>query len=185
MKKFTLTLMSSLLIAGMVLLALPSGTVFAQEEGPPEMERANQRDHIKPFFPRGPKGLERMYDRLVDRYEDMGYRIQDTDDLVGKLEDRIADLIEAGEDPSALEDILAAFNEDMEAVAAAHEAVGVIVEAHEGFNDAGEVEDESMALLTLRQIAEGLLDVHQLGEDARSTLRWDMMEYRYLNDPEA
>ena len=31
----------------------------------------------------------------------------------------------------------------------------------------------------LRQIAEGLLDVHQLREDARFELRWDLMAYRY------
>ncbi len=184
MKKFTLTLISSLLIAGMVLLALPSGTAFAQEQEPPEKARENRRDGSKPFFPMGPKGLERLYDLLIDRYEDMDYRIQDTDDVVGKLQDRIADLIEAGEDPSALEDILAAFNEDMIAVNAAHDAVGEIIEAHEGFNEAGKVEDETAALGTLRQIAEGLLEVHQLGEDARFGLRWDMMTHRYQNMPE-
>ena len=50
--------------------------------------------------------------------------------------------------------------------------------------DEGEVEDETVTLLTLRQSAEGLLDVHQIGEDARLALRWDLMAVRYLNQHE-
>jgi hypothetical protein len=179
MKKFTLTLATGLLIAGILLLTLPSGTVFAQEPDPPDWGREKQRDRSAPFFPRGEKGLERLFDRLVDRYEDMGYRINDTDDVTRKLDDRIEDLIEDGGDPSDLEAILADFRENMGAVQAAHDAAGAIIEAHAGFNDAGEVEDESMALLTLRQIAEGLLEVHQLGEDAKLALRWDVLMLRY------
>ncbi len=184
MKKALGILTVSLLIVGVVLLALPSETVFAQESDPPDFEREKQRDRSRPFFPKGIKGLERMYDRLVDRYEDMGYRINDTDDVTRKLEDRIEALIEQGEDPSDLEAILESFYEDMALVEAAHDSVGALIDEHAGFNDDGEVEDESVALLTLRQIAEGLLDVHQLGEDARLGLHLDLMELRYQNQPE-
>ena len=184
MKKTLGILTIGLLITGMVLLALPSGTVFAQESDPPQLDREKQRDRSEPFFPRGPKGLERLYDKMVDRYEDMCYRINDTDDVTRKLEDRIEDLVDAGEDPSALEAILATFQENMTAVEEAYDAVGVIIDEHDGFNGEGEVEDESLALLTLRRIAEGLQDVHQLGEDARLALRWDLMELRYQNQPE-
>lgn len=184
MKKTLGVLTASLLVVGIVLLALPSGAVFAQELDPPEFDREKHRDRSRPFFPRGPKGLERMVDKLVDRYEDMGYRINDTDDVTRKLEDRIEDLVEAGEDPSELEAILATFQANMAAVEEAHEAVGMIIDEHAGFNEEGEVEDESLALFTLRQIAEGLLEVHQLGEDARLTMHWDLMTLRYQNQPE-
>jgi hypothetical protein len=33
-------------------------------------------------------------------------------------------------------------------------------------------------------MAEGLRDLHQLGEDARFDLRWDLMILRYQNAPE-
>jgi hypothetical protein len=184
MKKTLSILTVSLLIAGLVLLALPSGIVYAQEPDPPPFDREKHRDRSETFFPREPKGLERLYDRLVDRYEDMGYRINDTDDVTRKLEDRIEDLIDAGENPAALEAILASFRENMASVEAAYDAVGVIIDEQAGFNGDGEVEDERLAMLTLRQIAEGLQDVHQLGEDARLALRWDLMEHRYLNQPE-
>ena len=183
MKKTLGILTISLLIAGMILLALPSGTVFAQEPDPPPFDREKHRDRSEPFFPLGSKGLERLYDRLVDRYEDVGYRINDTDDVTRKVEDRIKALVESGEDPSDLEAALATFQENMAAVEEAHDAVRAMIEENAGFNEDGEVEDESLALLTLRQIAEGLQEVHQLGEDARLALRWDLMEIRYLNQP--
>ena len=184
MKKTFGLLAVSLLIAGMILLALPSGTVFAQESDPPQFDREKHRDRSEPFFPSGDKGLERLYDRLVDRYEDVGYRINDTDDVTRKLEDRIEDLVDAGEDSSDLEAALATFKENMAAVEQAHDAVGVMIEESAGFNEDGEVEDESLALLTLRRIAEGLQDVHQLGEDARLAVRLDLTEIRYLHQPE-
>ncbi|MFW5713538.1 MAG: hypothetical protein ACOCYU_02585 [Brevefilum sp.] len=184
MKKFSLIIVSSLVIAGIVFLALPANTVSAQEVDPPEFERERQRGRSGLFFPRSPIDLERIYWKLVDRYEDVGYRIKDTDDVTRKLEYRITDLIEAGEDPTDLEAILATFEENMETVQAAHEEVGDIIAEHAGFNDDGEVEEESVALLTLRQIGESLLDVRQLREDARYELRWDLMELRYQNQSE-
>ena len=54
-----------------------------------------------------------------------------------------------------------------------------MIDDHAGFDADGKVVDEGLAVYTLRQIAEGLLEVHQLGEDARFELRWDLMEYRY------
>jgi hypothetical protein len=184
MKRTLGILTLSLLIVGIVMLALPSATVYAQEPDPPKFDREQKHNRPVPFFPKGPKGLERLFDRLVDRYDDMGYKIHDTDDVTRKLEDRIEVLIEEGKDPSDLEAILATFKENMAAVEAEHDNVGAIIDEHAGFNDDGEVEDESVALLTLRWIAEGLLDVHQLGEDARLALHWDLITLRYQNQPE-
>ena len=184
MKKVLQILTASVLIAGLVMLALPTDPVFAQEPDPPQFDREKQGGRPRPIIPRGPEGLERIYDKLVDKYEDVGYRIHDTDDVTLRLEDRIEELTEQGEDPSELESILADFKENMAAVETAHDDVGAMIDEHAGFNDEGQVEDESLALLTLRQIAEGLLEVHQLGEDARLTLRWDLMIHRYQNQPE-
>lgn len=185
MKKIALILTVSLVIAGIVLLALPAKAVFAQEPDPPPFEHGKGRNQPEPVFPLGEKGLERLFDKLVDRYEDAGYRIKDTDDVTRKLENRIEDLVEEGEDPSALEAILETFQENMDTVEAAYTDLGKIIENHAGFNAEGQVEDEAVAILTLRQIAEGLLDVQKLSEDARFDLRWDLLILRYQNKPEA
>jgi DNA-binding transcriptional MerR regulator len=184
MKKISKKLITSMILLGVVFLALPADSVFAQEIYPPESEGEFHRRRPEPLFIQGPEGLEKLYNRLVDRYEDMGYRIYDTDDVIRRLEDRIEALIEEGGDPSELEAILAAFNENMAAVEEAYEELGVLIDEHAGFSNEGEVTDEDTALGTLRKMAEGLRDLHQLGEDARFDLRWDLMILRYQNAPE-
>jgi hypothetical protein len=69
----------------------------------------------------------------------------------------------------------------MDVVQEVYDELGELIEEHAGFDADGQVTDESLAVYTLRQMAEGLLDLHQLGEAARFELRWDLMEYRYAN----
>jgi hypothetical protein len=114
----------------------------------------------------------------------MGYTLQDTDDVIRKLENWIERIEEKGEDPSGVQTILETFEANLAGVQTAYDAVGDLVETHPGFDSEGNVIDESLALNTLRSIAEGLLDVHQLGEDAKLALKWDIMAYRYQNAPE-
>jgi len=89
--------------------------------------------------------------------------------------------VEQGEDPSEVEATLQTFLDNMALVEEAYADVGVLIEAHEGFDDEGEVVDEEIAMATLRSIAEGLLEVHQLGEDVRFDLHWDRMAFNYRN----
>lgn len=182
MKKISKILVISIILLGVVFLALPIESVFAQEEiDSPQFEGEFRRRRPEPLFLDGIEGLEKMFDRLVDRFEDMGYRLYDTDDVIQRLEDRIDDLIEEGADPTELEAILEVFNENMAVVEEAYEALGEIIKSHPGFDNEGEVTDEDAALDTLRLIAEGLQDVHQLSENARFDLRWDLMILRYKN----
>lgn len=172
MKKLSKILITLAVLAGIVVLAFPTSNVAAQGENPP-LEESRTARH--------PKGLERLYSELVDKYEDAGYRIHDTDDQVRRLENRIETLTANGKDSSGLQEILDTFQENVAVIQSAYDDLGTIVEAHAGFDDDGAVVDESQAVYTLRQMAEGLLDVHQLGEDARFGLRWDLMAYRYMN----
>jgi len=167
MKKLSKILITLAVLAGIIVLAIPTSTVAAQSEDPP-LEEARTARH--------PKGMEELYAELVDKYEDAGYRILDTDDQVRRLESRIETLTENGKDASGLQTILDTFQENVAAVQSAYDDLGAIVEEH-----TGAVVDESLAVYTLRQLAEGLLDVHQLGENARFELRWDLMAYAYIN----
>lgn len=169
MKTFYKVLVGLTLAASVVFLALPTGKVFAQSEEPPLAELEEQ----------GGEGLEVLFENAVERYEKAGEQIEKSAEVVEKLEDRITELEEEGEEASGLEEILAAFQENMAAIEDAYAEVGELIDGHAGFDADGEVVDESLAVYTLRQIAEGLLDVHQLGENARFELRWDLMAYRY------
>ncbi len=95
MKKISKILLTLAVLVGIVVLALPTSTVAAQGEKPPVEERRTARH---------PKGPEGWYAELVDQYEDVGYRLQDTDDPVRRLENRIETLTENGEDASGSAD---------------------------------------------------------------------------------
>ena len=170
MKKIHKGLVALTLAASVVFLIVPAGSVFAQGEEPPEMETE---------LPRGPKGLEALFIQEVERYEKAGEGIAKSAGAAEKLEDWIAKRVEAGKDASELENILSTFQENLAAVEDAYAEVGELIDDHAGIDVDGKVVDESLAVYTLRQIAEGLLDVHQLREDARFELKWDLMEYRY------
>ncbi len=175
MKKLSTILVTLAIIAGIVFLAIPTTSVYAQDNAPP-ISRAGKQQRKK--------GLDDVYEEVIDRYEDMGYTIQDTDDVIRKLEDWIEGIEGKGEDPAGVQTILSTFETNLAAVQTAYDAVGDLVETHPGFDSEGNVIDESLALNTLRSIAEGLLNVHQLGEDAKLALKWDIMAYRFQNAPE-
>lgn len=170
MKKTSKMFIGLILTAGVILLALPVSSVFAQGEEPPQVETEE---------PDGILGLEALFAKEVERYEKAEEGIINADEAVAKLKRRIETLIERGKDPSGLQDILDAFLNNLYDVEDIYVEVGELIENHVGFDSDGKVVDEGLAVYTLRQIAEGLLDVHQLAEDARFELRWDLMHYRY------
>ncbi len=172
MKKINKFLIALTLITGIVLLAIPSQSVFAQDDTPPNSPRKQQKD------------LSDVLEALTDKYDDMGDAIQNTDDVVRKIQGWIEQLESHDRDASGLQTSLDTFLTNMEAVQTTYDNVGDLLNVHAGFDADGNVTDEIQALATLRSIAEGLLDVHQLGEDARLALKWDLMTFRYLNQTE-
>jgi hypothetical protein len=169
MKKLSKVLLSLAMLAAVVMLAIPNGTVAAQTDLP-QLEK----DDIEQ-----PKGLDGLYAEMLDRFTQAGERMDDADEAVDRLEGWIETLTEAGEDPAEPQAILDTFLANMGTVQAAYDDLGELFDEHAGFDSEGQVTDESLAVYTLRQIADGLLDLHQAGEDARFELRWDLMEYRY------
>ncbi len=172
MKKRSKTLITLTVLAGLVLLALPAGAVVAQAEDP-----TTGTDES----PQQPKSLEERYAKLVERYEKAGDRLDKVHELISKVEDRIEKRAAEGKDTEKAQAALDSFLENLESVEAAYAEVGTLIDEHAGFNDAGEVVDEDQAVLTLLDIAEGLLDVTQFGQDAKFDLRRDLIGYRYQN----
>jgi hypothetical protein len=172
MKKLNQTLLALAVIAAVVLLAIPTGSVAAQAEDPRFKGDWTEKE---------PKEMDELYTDLVYRYDRAGRRIENSDEAVSRLEKRIETLTEAGEDPAGLQAILDAYLANMDAVQAAYEDLGAVVAEHAGFDADGQVTDEALAAATLRQLADGLLDLHQLSEDAHFDLRWDLRDYFYQN----
>jgi hypothetical protein len=166
------TLITVALLAGLALLAIPSGAAFAQAEDPLSGTDESSEQ---------PKSLEERYANLVDRYEKAGDRLDKVHELISKVEDRIEERAAEGKDTARAQAALDSFLENLASVEAAYAEVGMLIDEHAGFNDAGEAVDEEQALLTLLDIAEGLLDVTQFSQDAKVDLRRDLIGYRYQN----
>ena len=166
----TLTILAVLGV--MVLLAFPTSAVFAQNGEPPKA--ANQAGKQQ-------KDLGDIFEDLCEKYEDMDDGLKNADKIVTKLERWIERRSAEGKDTAEIETILETFQTNLEAIQTAYDDVGTLIETHAGFDANGEVTDDSTAIATLRSIAEGMLDIHQLTEDARSQLQWDIMTFRYLN----
>jgi TolA-binding protein len=166
------TLITVSLLAGLTLLALPTGAAFAQAEDPPAGTDESSEQ---------PKSLEERYAKLVDRYEKAGDRLDEVHELISKVEDRIEERAAEGKDTARAQVALDSFLKNLASVEAAYAEVGMLIDEPAGFNDAGEAVDEDQALLTLLDIAEGLLDVTQFSQDAKFDLRRDLIGYRYQN----
>lgn len=172
MKKLNQTLLALAVIAAVVLLAIPPESVAAQAEGPQFKGDWTDKE---------PKEMDELYTDLVYRYDRAGRRIEKSEEAVSRLEKRIETLIEAGEDPAGLQAVLDAYLANRNTVQAAYEDLGAVVAEHAGFDADGQVTDEALAAVTLRQIADGLLDLRQLSEDSHFELRWDVRDYFYQN----
>jgi len=192
MKKISIVLILVSVLAGLAVAAIPSSDVYAtaiDNEAPPveQMGFGKQplkKQSMKPFGEEvKPIGLEGAYKNLIKRFEQMGLKLERADTVVERLEEQIVKLQDEGKDTADLEAALNEFVTNAAAAQAVYDEAAELIDEHIGFNFKGEVEDEGLAIQTLRDISGKLLDVHQLMEDAKYELRWDLMEYRYKNRP--
>lgn len=192
MKKISIVLILVSVLAGLAVAAIPSSDVYAtaiDNEAPPveQMGFGKQplkKQSMKPFGEEvKPIGLEGAYKNLIKRFEQMGLKLERADTVIERLEEQIVKLQDEGKDTADLEAALNEFVTNAAAAQAVYDEAAELIDEHIGFNFKGEVEDEGLAIQTLRDISGKLLDVHQLMEDAKYELRWDLMEYRYKNRP--
>jgi len=192
MKKISIVLILVSVLAGLTVAAIPSSDVYAtaiDNEAPPveQMGFGKQplkKQSMKPFGEEvKPIGLEGAYENLIRRFEQMGLKLERADIVIERLEEKIVKLQDEGKDTADLEAALNEFVTNAAAAQAVYDEAAELIDEHIGFNFKGEVEDEGLAIQTLRDISGKLLDVHQLMEDAKYELRWDLMEYRYKNRP--
>lgn len=192
MKKISVVLILVSVLAGLTVAAIPSSDVYAaaiENENPPieQMGFGKQpfkKQIMKPFGEEvKPIGLEGAYENLIKRFEQMGLKLERADTVIERLEERIVKLQDEGKDTVDLETALSEFVTNAAAAQAVYDEAAELIDEHIGFNFKGEVEDEELAIQTMRDISGKLLDTHQLMEDAQYELRWDLMEYRYKNRP--
>jgi hypothetical protein len=164
------------LILAFTLLA-PAQIAFAQEEDPPQGAARHE-----PWKAR----LSRIYQRELNLLEKQAERLDNTANVVAKVEAMIERAREKGLDVSGLEAALAAYQSTVAEARVAHDEAAETLRTHTGFDDDGKVTNVEEAVRTVNQARKTLTQVHRLLDRAGRTLRLDIrrwiIQQRPIND---
>jgi hypothetical protein len=153
------------LLAGVILasIAVASPTIHAQAAAPRTVPT-----------PDGQK-LEQFYDRLIRASGDQGKRLELSDKAAAAAQHWIDGLKAKGQDVSALESALSAFNAGIASAKGSHTTGAGILATHAGFDGAGNVTDLQLARATVETAAANLRQAHltitQATMDFRNAVR--------------
>ncbi len=139
-----------------------------------------QTDKEPPSYER----LEAGWERLQEAYARQGERLDKADDMVARIQGLIDQATARGYDVSAVQAALDAFNAALPAAAAVHERGAAIIASHEGFNPGGKVTDPTLALETIRSLAQVLKDTHAAMDNTGQALRAAIQAFREAHAPE-
>jgi hypothetical protein len=129
---------------------------------------ASWNDQTNPPKQAGPARLQQAYARLVEWYNKQSGWMSQADAKVAKIEELIAKADEHGYDTSSVQAALDAF-----------------VAAHAGFDDSGNVTDQTAALGTVRSLRTALQSAHQAMNGTGVALREAVKAFLQAHKPTA
>lgn len=154
-------------------LAFAPTPVFAQSSGPTPQDRVEKRD----------AALEAALVRLNDWSTKQAINLREAGTAGDKLQDRIDKAKANGKDVAALENALAAFRSLLTNAQASHDAAGVILTAHAGFDANGKVTEPAAARQTVLDARKNLMDAHVTLVKALADLRAEIRDWRNTHLP--
>jgi TolA-binding protein len=175
--KFVSGLLVVVLLAGVMVIALPSQTAHAaglDGQNPPV-------DGKKLGFVK--QRLENAFSRQQANLSKLGDRIEKLSDVSSKAQSRIDALKAKGKDTSTLETALSAFETKVPGIDAAYQAVADILSTHDGFGPNGKVIDVAAARGTVTQAHGAMVTTRQLMVSIVRDLGQAFREFRAANPP--
>ena len=163
----------SLLVAGMVLAAMPAPAAYART--PPAAPT--------PIAPGPAAGfrLGNVWERQQVAHDRLGVMFDHVDWRLSHAQ-RLIDVAKAnGKDVAAIQNALDAFSQAVQQARPIYESTQGIVTSHQGFDAAGNVTDVSQAAGTVRDMAEKLREIRGLLLDPARALRDAVRAYREAN----
>lgn len=164
------------LILAFTILA-PAQVAFAQDEDPPQDARRR--------VPRKSR-LAWVYQRQLNLLERQAKRLENTANVVKKIEAWIERASRKGLDVSGLEEALVGYQATVAEAQAAHDEAAQVLRIHAGFDEDGQVTHFDEALRTVNQAHKSLIQAHRLLDKAGRTLRQDVRRWinqqRLMND---
>jgi len=180
MKKLMKVIRSMLvivLLTGVLVLALPAGTVSAEGLDDDPVGNGQKLGLVK-------QRLENIFTRQQQNLAIQAQRIEKLDDISTQTQDRIDALREKGLDVSSLESALEAFEAEIPQIRASHQDAADLIAAHNGFGDNGKVTDIKAAGVTVKKVHEALQSTRQKMVEAGKNLRDAFRDFREANPPQ-
>ena len=125
--------------------------------------------------------LEKLYQREQRLLEGQANRLERANEIVGRAEERIAELKANGKDTTVLEEALATFEDQLVEAQTAHAAAAEILNTHAGFDAAGKVTDAATAKETVKEAGQSLRETTKILRSAIRDVLRAMREYRRNN----
>jgi ABC-type transporter Mla subunit MlaD len=160
------------LTIALLLTAFPVSTVAAADltdETPPS--QSEMTDEM----------LERAWTRALRIHEKLGRRSERVDTLTEKLQTMLDKATENGKDTVALQAALDTFNDSVEDVRPIYESASEIIDAHQGFDEDGNVTDHDLAFETIQTLREKLAEMHEAMDGSGRSLREAIKAFRQAN----
>lgn len=170
MKNMISKIMMALLAVTLVFAAFPATSAYAADEPPPAGELT-------------PEQLEKVWARQLRLYERVGKAFEDTDAHIEKIQSRIDKAAEKGKDVSALQSALDAYKAALLESKPEYDALGEVIDAHNGFDADGKVTDEEQARATVTEVREGMKAVKDSMGGTFKALREAIKAFREANKP--
>ena len=179
MKKLMKVICSMLvivLLAGVILFAIPTGTVNAEGLDDDPVGNGQRLGIVK-------QRLENTFTRQQQNLSIQSQRIDKLGDISTRIQERIDTLREKGLDVSSLESALDAFEAQIPLISASHQVAADLIAAHNGFGDNGKVTDIKAAGVTVKKVHEALQSTRQKMLEAGKNRRDAFRDFRETNPP--
>ena len=159
---------AALIISAMALGTISWVSAYAGDE--PPTETTPERNPVA--------RLERLFAREQDWLARQAERLERSDEVKAKAEEKLAALKEAGKDTSALEAALERFEELVEEAQSAHDEAARILKAGKGFDSDGKVTDREEARETVMTAGKALREAHANFRQAVAKVRHALRQLR-------
>ena len=170
MKKILSKIMMAVLAITITFAALPVTQAYAADEQPPAEELTSEQ-------------LEKVWARQLKIYERTGKAFEDPSAHIEKIQNLIDKAAEKGKDVSSLQAALDAYEDALLASKPEYDALGEIIDAHNGFDAEGKVTDEEQARATVAEVRDGMKAVKDSMGGTFKALREAIKAFRESNKP--
>ena len=164
------------LVAALMLTALPITSAYASGLNDPTVpptttpQLSNER-------------LERVWVRLQRVYGRQGQVLERADRMAERFQNLIDWMNENGEDTTALQAALDAFEDALKEAHPVYESAKGILNAHQGFDADGKVTDHEKAIETVKELRDKIQEVRGIVGESGKALREAIKTFRDANRP--